>query len=264
MSSAGLTNVTDVSVLDGIISWKTTNNATNQIKYQNVVFVLDQSQASSSSSSGDAKTGYIISALVEDSEKSPEERFQLLLLAADSVPDELLQRFRIGGLPGYLKPIKGKQDVDVIVSTKSGVGLSQLFWQTVLQPLWNSVDEVSSEVNVLITQDEHSVRNFAQSLASSTSNSKRTVVLLSGDGGIVDLINGGPHDAQQQQQPLLAVLPLGTGNALFSSLHKPLWVSQDGKIEEISSIVLGLRTLFRAHLPICLSSTHLSPLDHAL
>lgn len=245
MSSAGLTNVTDVSVSDGVISWKGSNHGTDQVKYQNVIFVLDRSQASSSD-----KSGYIISALVEDSEKSPEERFQLLLLATDSVPDELLQRFRIGGLPDYLKPVKGKHDVDVIVSTKSGVGLSQLFWQKVLQPLWNSAGELSSEVNVLITQDEHSVRNFAQSLSSSASKS-RTVVLLSGDGGIVDLINGGPHNAQQQ--PLLAVLPLGTGNALFSSLHKPLWISQDGKLEDISSIVLGLRTLFNgvsASLPL--------------
>lgn len=261
MASAGLTNVTDISVLDGVISWKSSSgNATNQTKYQNVIFVLDQSQASSSSSG--TKTGYIISALVEDSEKNPEERFQLLLLATDSVPDELLQRFRIGGLPDYLKPVNGKQDVDVIVSTKSGVGLSQLFWQTVLQPLWNSVGELSSEVNVLITQDEHSVRNFAQSLASSASKTKRTIVLLSGDGGIVDLINGGPHDAQQQ--PLLAVLPLGTGNALFNSLHKPLWVSSDGKIEDISSIVLGLRTFFKgvsANLPLFHASF---PPDHAL
>ncbi|KAK1252815.1 hypothetical protein MKX08_004002 [Trichoderma sp. CBMAI-0020] len=249
MTSA-LTNVTDVSVLDGVISWKpTSSNTTGQTKYQNVIFVLDQSQASSFGT----KTGYIISALVEDAEKSPEERFQLLLLATHSVPDELLQRFCIGDLPSYLKPVKGKQDVDVIVSTKSGIGLSQLFWQTVLQPLWNSVDELSSGVNVLITQDEHSVRNFAQALASSASDSQRTVVLLSGDGGIVDLINGGPHDAQRQRQPLLAVLPLGTGNALFSSLHKPFWVSQDGKIEDISSLVLGLRTLFRgvsANLPL--------------
>ncbi|GFP53325.1 hypothetical protein TASIC1_0002050900 [Trichoderma asperellum] len=251
MTSVELTNVTDVSVLDGVISWKgssSKNNNTNQVKSQNVIFVLDRSQASSSDKD---KAGYIISALVEDSEKSPQERFQLLLLATDSVPDELLQKFRIGGLPDYLKPVKGKQDVDVIVSTKSGVGLSQQFWQTVLQPLWNSVDELSSEVNVLITQDEHSVRNFAQSLGSSTSKS-RTVVLLSGDGGVVDLINGGSHDAPQQQ-PLLAVLPLGTGNALFSSLHKPLWISEDGKIEDISSLVLGLRTLFNgvsANLPL--------------
>ncbi|KAL7922285.1 ATP-NAD kinase-like domain-containing protein [Trichoderma austrokoningii] len=238
-----LTNVTDVSVLDGLISWKSTN-ATSQVKLQNVIFVLDQSQASASS---DVKPGYIISALVEDSEKSPEERFQLLLLQTSAVPDALLQRFRISGLPDYLRPVTGAQDVDVIVSTKSGVGLSQLFWQTVLYPLWSAVDELSSkEVNVLITQDEHSVRDFAQSLASSASKRKRTIILLSGDGGIVDIINGGPHNGQQQ--PLLAVLPLGTGNALFNSLHKPLWMSED-----VSSIVVGLRTLFNgvsANLPL--------------
>jgi diacylglycerol kinase family enzyme len=257
-AQAGLTNVTDVSVLNGVISWKGSNNGTDEIKYQNVVFILDLSQTA-----GD-KTGYIISALVEDSE-NPEERFRLLLLATESIPEEL-QQYRIGGLPSYLRPVKGKHDVDVVVSTKSGVGLSLQFWQVVLQPLWNLIDEVSSEVtdrealNVLITKDAQSVREFAQSLHGSESDNavpkSRTIVLLSGDGGIVDLVNGGSHDAPsttEQRQLLLVLLPLGTGNALFNSLHKPLWTSEDGKTEEISPLVLGLRTLFNgvsANLPL--------------
>ncbi|KAM0258091.1 hypothetical protein ACHAQJ_003996 [Trichoderma viride] len=254
-AQAGLTNVTDVSVLDGVISWKSSDgdNITNQVKSQTVVFVLDLSQTASD------KTGYIISALVEDAE-NPEERFRLLLLATASIPDEL-EQYRIGGLPSYLWPVEGEQDVDVVVSTKSGVGLSLQFWQAVLQPLWSLIAVLSfgetdrGVLNIIITQDEQSVREFATSLDSDDAVSKsRTIVLLSGDGGIVDLLNGSSHDAPSTRQLLLALLPLGTGNALFNTLHKPLWTSEDGKPkEDISPLVLGLRTLFNgvsANLPL--------------
>ncbi|KAL7789016.1 S-adenosyl-L-methionine-dependent methyltransferase [Trichoderma ceciliae] len=213
------------------------------------------------------ETGYIISILSEDSEK-PEERFRLLLLAAtDSIPDELWQH-RIDGLPSYLRPVKGERKVDVVVSTKSGVGLALQFWQTVLRPLWSLVEEQSSEAtdrespNIFITQDALSVPKFARTLGRSQGESidealkPRTVVLLSGDGGIVDLLNGSSHDApssSKQRQLLLALLPLGTGNALFHSLHRPLWASDNGKAEDASPLVLGLRTLFKgtsADLPL--------------
>jgi hypothetical protein len=251
---AGLTNVTGVSVSDGGISWNDSNNGKGEAKLQNLLFVLDRAQ------SPGQKTGYIISILVENPE-SPEDRFRLLLLLADAIPDELRQRL-ITGLPSYLRPINGKQEVDVVVSTKSGVGLSLQFWQSVLQPLWTVIAEQSSDAdgrespNVLVTEDAQSVRKFARRVGGSEGKSageiaeSRTIILLSGDGGVVDLINGSSHDESvlEQRQLLLALLPLGTGNALFHSLHKPL-----GKTEDASPLVLGLRTLFSgvpANLPL--------------
>ncbi|RFU74831.1 hypothetical protein TARUN_7400 [Trichoderma arundinaceum] len=251
---AGLTNVTDVSVVDGVISWKDDNNGTDQVKYQNLLFVLDLSQTPSN------KNGCIISFLIEDSE-TPEERFRLLLLSTDAIPDEL-QQHRINGLPLHLRPVNGKHNVDVIVSTKSGVGLAQQFWKAVLQPLWSAIEEQTGATglespNVVITQDAQSVREFARTIGSPNEASQsRTIVLLSGDGGIVDLLNGSSHDepsTAEQRQALLALLPLGTGNALFHSLHKPLWITEDGKTEDASPLVLGLRTLFNgvsANLPL--------------
>ncbi|KAL7950225.1 ATP-NAD kinase-like domain-containing protein [Trichoderma barbatum] len=256
---AGLIKVTDVSVIDGGISWNDSNNGRDEAKYRNLLFVLDLAQSPS------RKIGYIISILIEDPD-SPEERFRLLLLLADTIPDELREH-RISGLPSYLQPVKGKHEVDIVVSTKSGVGLALQFWEAVLQPLWNVIGEQSSEAatkppNVLITQDAQSVRGFARNVGGSGGKStgefaqSRTIVLLTGDGGVVDLINGSSHDKSsslEQRQFLLALLPLGTGNALFHSLHKPLWTPEDGKTEDASPLVLGLRTLFNgvsATLPL--------------
>ncbi|KAH6607545.1 hypothetical protein Trco_003858 [Trichoderma cornu-damae] len=253
-SQARLTKVVDVSVVDGVIRWTDGSNVTDQAKSQNLLFVLGH------------EAGYTISILVEDPDSSsPEERFRLLLLSTDTIPDELRQH-RINGLPAYLRPVKGERGVDVVVSTKSGVGLALQFWRDVLQPLWGVVEDQSSGAagreppNVVVTKDARSVREFAASLGGSEGKSpqSRTVVLLSGDGGIVDVVNGSPPDApssSEQRQPLLALLPLGTGNALFHSLHKPLWASGDGKAgDDVSPpLVLGLRTLFNgasANLPL--------------
>ncbi|PTB70691.1 hypothetical protein BBK36DRAFT_554 [Trichoderma citrinoviride] len=254
---AGLTNATSVSAANGILSW-TTADSKDEAKYENIVFVLDLSQSPS------PKPGYIISLLLEDAENL-ENRFRLVHLLADAIPDDL-RPYRISGLPLHLRPVKGKHDVDVVVSTKSGVGLSLQFWENVLQPLWGVIEEHSSEEtsreipNVLVTQDADSVREFSRKIGasdSSSSSQSRTIVLLSGDGGIVDLINSVPHDESspsEQRQLLLALLPLGTGNALFHSLHKPLWASEGGsKTEDASPLVLGLRTLFNgvsANLPL--------------
>ncbi|KAL7938019.1 hypothetical protein V8C35DRAFT_290592 [Trichoderma chlorosporum] len=258
---AGLTKVSDFSISDGGggISWNQNNNGRGEAKFHNLLFVLDRATSPSH------ETGYIISILYEDPE-SPEERFRLKLLVTDTIPDEL-QQHRINGLPFHLRPVKGEYEVDIVVSTKSGVGLSLQFWQSVLQPLWKAIEEQSSGAdsrespNVLITEDAQSVRDFARKVGGSEGKSteisarSRTVILLSGDGGVVDLINGSSHDESlvEQRLLLLALLPLGTGNALFHSLHKPLWTTKDGKAEDASPLVLGLRTLFSgvpANLPL--------------
>ncbi|KAL6881146.1 ATP-NAD kinase-like domain-containing protein [Trichoderma novae-zelandiae] len=248
---AGLTDATSVSAANGIISW-TTSDGRGEAKYQNLVLILDLSQSAS------PKPGYLLSLLLEDAE-SPEDRFRLILLLAEAIPDDLRQ-YRISGLPLHLRPAKGAHEVDVVVSTKSGVGLSLQFWERVLRPLWGVIEQHSCEeasretANVLVTQDAESVREFARNIGGSPS---RTIVLLSGDGGIVDLINSVPRDApasSARRQLLLALLPLGTGNALFHSLHKPLWASEGGgKAADASPLVLGLRTLFKgvsANLPL--------------
>ncbi|KAK3936280.1 ATP-NAD kinase-like domain-containing protein [Diplogelasinospora grovesii] len=78
----------------------------------------------------------------------------------------------------------------------------------------------------------------------SRQSTSQTVVLLSGDGGVVDLVNGLVRADLDAVDTRLTVglLPLGTGNALFHSLHRQQYMKEKG---EVSPLVLGLRTLFR-------------------
>lgn len=169
----------------------------------------------------------------------------------------------------------------VIVSTRSGLGQAQAFYDSVLKPLLGvfgltavttsgeeqTVPKGQKSYNLLVTSSSRSITEFAQTLRkapASSTDAPATIVLLSGDGGVVDLLNGVAEqddDADPRQLPAIALLPLGTGNALFHSLHRPDYLAaaaaaaatpaQEGSdklaLTGPSSFVLGLRTLFKGH-----------------
>lgn len=246
--SPSLMNVQDVELQDSKLSWtysadKNKDSATED----EILFVIAVSDRH-----GVSGQRHIICCLRENAE-SESEPFRLSLLATDSLPNEFIHKPCLRGLPDHLQTRDGNQ-VDVVVSTKSGVGKAPAFWQIVLRPLLRIAagqvvqtgqDGAADPCNVIVTEDAQSVRRFARSLNSISGN--RTVMLISGDGGVVDLLNG--HEGEPGSPlPLIALLPLGTGNALFHSLHKPC-ASEPGP----SPLVLGLRTLFlgtAAELPV--------------
>ncbi|KAH6659847.1 ATP-NAD kinase-like domain-containing protein [Truncatella angustata] len=176
---------------------------------------------------------------------------------AKDVFDELL----ITTIPEYLRNAPSRK-VHVVVSTGSGTGLALDFYQYALKPLLKSLGLSSEDTELgsnqdayalTITQDSHSIRRFARDLSISSNglNDKilqHTIILLSGDGGTIELLNGkAPGDTIDDldvSQPLIATLPLGTGNALFHSLHKPLYPDSD-ETNGPTPLVLGLRTLLR-------------------
>ncbi|KAJ8124989.1 hypothetical protein O1611_g8651 [Lasiodiplodia mahajangana] len=178
---------------------------------------------------------------------------------------QLFNDFGIDGPPTHLRPDPQRR-IHVVVSTHSGIKLGLEFYNKVIALLlkrFGLTASVQSELggagqqspsyNLLITQDAESVKKFAQSLADqsrSEKNVEHTVVLLSGDGGVVDMLNSytsayddhstSGDDMRGQNQPLIVVLPLGTGNALFHSLHKTV----KGPAAA-SDLVQALRTLVR-------------------
>ena len=180
---------------------------------------------------------YVVCGLKEDDENT-DHPFQVVLLRAKTVPQSLLEQHLLKDLPEHLLP---QNDFDVLVSTKSGTGRAVEFWHAVLQPLLHLVGDTPLEPHsVVITENDQSVSNFAKSLRNGKADGTKTVVLLSGDGGAVDMLNNSPEMDEGSQAPTIALIPLGTGNALFNSLHKPLETTPGP-----SALVTALRTLFR-------------------
>ena len=194
--------------------------------------------------------------------------------------------FVVDRVPEYLRADTGtstgtnpypSRAVHVLVSTGSGTGRALQFYEAVLEPLlqdalglvgenWDEKKGGGAKAdggryNLVVTTDAQSVCRFA----AHDLKPGDTVILLSGDGGFIDILNG--DGAQQtvgdsdeaarvpESAPLVALLPLGTGNALFHSLHKTLRAEmQASGGGEPSGLTQGLRTLFCTGAPAPLPS----------
>ncbi|KAL0933186.1 diacylglycerol kinase catalytic domain-containing protein [Colletotrichum truncatum] len=250
----------DATFIDGKLSF-TSQRGTESVRPEEIVFIIPKNDQVNSSP--------IICALREDPD-TKEFPYQLdIFFVSGDLPPELTNGLLLSHFPDHLSPRPGHHDVHFVVSTKSGLGHAPKFWDNVVQPLVILADQKTSgnpssssvtdgvpsqygsnlldKCNIVVTKDADSVRNFAKErwaarpqVAAETSPTKsEVIVLLSGDGGVVDLLNGCEETDTPTALPTLALLPLGTGNAMFHSSHKPLY-TENGP----SHMVLGLRTLF--------------------
>ncbi|KAI0379769.1 TRM-domain-containing protein [Hypomontagnella monticulosa] len=185
--------------------------------------------------------------------------FKLFRIQLADLPQSFLDDFPNKELPEYLQSGPSRH-IHVVVSTGSGTGRALDFYNSVLRPLLESLGFHALEspsgsadlsqpntYNLVITQNADSIRDFARGLGRAGNDAvQHTVVLLSGDGGVIEMLNGKARvddTSTSLHLPLIAVLPLGTGNALFSSLHKS--VSPPGGSPTPSSLVQSLRTLLK-------------------
>lgn len=235
---------------DGRITWPSEARSGSQdagsVKTEEIVLIAELSGG-----------GYLTLALSQG-EEGAAEPFQLSSFTAPSLPQDLLDQFILEKIPAYLSPSRDSS-LDVIVSSKSGTGQSQKFYDTVLQPLLAALGLTGEGARaggnspasgkafqVTVTKDADSVKEFSRERWGRDGRSaggSGTVILLSGDGGIVDLLNGSAQPAGPGPLPNIAIIPLGTGNATFHSLHKPHYAVSDRPAP--SHLVLALQALLK-------------------
>ncbi|TLS29633.1 hypothetical protein PpBr36_00961 [Pyricularia pennisetigena] len=261
---------------DGGADQSTGNTHDSGTLHEHEILFICRESSSKSDTLSETKskdtTSYIIYSVHENAE-DPEQPYRLSSLSAPRLPQSLLDTFLLDEPPAHLA---GAEDLQVIISTKSGIGLAKAFYESVLSKLLTvfglrahdhhlttpneqaSSNPTGPSYQLFVTRSRHSIRELARERWSARAlaaapqgkpSSRQLLVLLSGDGGLVDLLNGAgePDDATESLSvtpPAIALLPLGTGNALFHSLHKPLYKNTPGKPGP-SHLLVGLRTLFR-------------------
>ncbi|KAL5601164.1 hypothetical protein BROUX41_005969 [Berkeleyomyces rouxiae] len=147
----------------------------------------------------------------------------------------------ISSCPRHLQATESHK-LHVVVSTKSGFCLATRCWNQVVKPLLTWAQRLAGNTqtqgySLLVTENAESIKGFSAEVLGA-GKPGQTILLMSGDGGTVDLINAITPDDRQTPQTTIAILPLGTGNALFHSIHRPLY----GNGPE-SALIHGLRTL---------------------
>ncbi|GAM91462.1 hypothetical protein ANO11243_095120 [Dothideomycetidae sp. 11243] len=113
-----------------------------------------------------------------------------------------------------------KPEVSVIISTESGAKQASQYYQKALKPVLEACG-VQLAHKTYTTESEHTITQLAKDVFApkAARGHEQTIILLSGDGGTIDLVNGLAEclSGVKHTPPTLIPLPLGSGNALSNS-----------------------------------------------
>ena len=128
---------------------------------------------------------------------------------------------KYGPLPAHLAP---QVAVHVLVSILSGSHSALDFFNTKIKP---DLDAIHPSYTVTLTESTKTIIEYTKSTIYSfaLTGQPQTIILLSGDGGISDIVDtlhsciasDNPTTLKPYTPPTISLLPLGTGNALAHS-----------------------------------------------
>lgn len=119
-----------------------------------------------------------------------------------------------------------QRETHIILSVGSGDRSAEDFFSNVVRPVLVGIydEEVVKEISIHTTKSATSILELTDQVFFPTANQSRPIriILLSGDGGIVDLVNGLSSKMPNPETyipPEVVLLPLGTANALYHSIN---------------------------------------------
>lgn len=117
---------------------------------------------------------------------------------------KFLERHFLSHLPPHLR--LPPEDIYIIISTKSGAEQAAAVFDDVLKPVLSIVGLDKTSYQVLKTESSDTVKEFAGGQLRERANQgvAQTVLLLSGDGGMVDIVNGLMNDGDARSRYVFA------------------------------------------------------------
>lgn len=160
-----------------------------------------------------------------------------LLNKPDGEKNQLI--VRKNDLPKHLQP---EVEITVIDSIMSGTGReNRAFYKEILKPIF---EELNIKHTLLETTSPDSITDFAKSIDLAK---EQTVIILSGDTSVMELVNGLPVEKTGTKNNVnLVLIPLGTGNALASSAGL---LSEAIAVQKIFSIESSPLPLYEVEFP---------------
>lgn len=164
----------------------------------------------------------------EPEEEKIEKRTSLGVFAVTNVPEDDLARYSARSqwfLPSLMNDSQEDKhaNMHIIISAKSGGELAKHVYDYLLKPYLDAFGlKENTDYQAHETTSAEFITEFTKNtiLPRAQAGIDQAIILLSGDGGVVDLINGllseGPP-SDRYVKPNLALLPMGTGNSLAHS-----------------------------------------------
>ena len=165
-----------------------------------------------------------VSAASEPTSNAANSSYNLEAIEATNLPQPFIDANSISPRIAYLSKAEAQESThvfSVVISTLSGTGGAQRYFDNVIKPAFAAIGVQESAYLVHITDSDKSVSNFAETvlLAQANKGVPQTVLLLSGDGGIVDIVNAvlSSDRSEQYAKPSIGLIAMGTGNAFANS-----------------------------------------------
>ncbi|KAK3073248.1 hypothetical protein LTR53_005343 [Teratosphaeriaceae sp. CCFEE 6253] len=144
-------------------------------------------------------------------------------VVATSLPHAFIHHFQPPGNACWqLRADDGSiPNLHIVVSSGSGVGKAEAVWEKLLKPMLQHLCPKANAYALHFTSSEQSVSELTRDtfLLQANAGITQAIIILSGDGGLVDVANAllaGQH-SRQYKKPNVTLLPLGTGNAMAHS-----------------------------------------------
>ena len=173
---------------------------------------------------GTAENGPTYNLLYMKKLAKDEEKSVVHIVQVEKLPKMFLEKNGVQTKPSHLSIPKnrdGGPNLHVIVSIRSGTLEAASFFENAVCPVFCALGLSKEDFEVHHTASEQSVTDFASNTLYPRANAgtSQTVLLLSGDGGIVDIINIMLQNTQSTHyvKPSIGLIALGTGNALANS-----------------------------------------------
>jgi hypothetical protein len=134
--------------------------------------------------------GFVILSLSQSSTSPPTAPPEIGEMEVTNLPQSFLAKYLLQRLPTHLR--LPPEDIYVVISTKSGAGNADVYFESIIKPVLTAVGLGDESYQVIRTESHESIRQFASGdlEAKAVEEIRQTVLLLSGDGGIVDTVNG--------------------------------------------------------------------------
>ena len=160
----------------------------------------------------------------ETTKERKESAFSLKTTRVKGCPASFLEKYALSMAPSHLSDCKGStanRVFDIVISTKSGVCEAESYYNEIVRGVLSRLGFSERDYKVHFTSSERWISDFAfhDIYARANEGIFQTILLLSGDGGITDIINGlfKRPCSDRYVKPTVGLLVLGTGNALANS-----------------------------------------------
>ncbi|KAJ5594563.1 uncharacterized protein N7459_000771 [Penicillium hispanicum] len=212
-------DVCTVDVIENVLRCTSRAGYKGSVDLADILCVLPQAKS---------QLGYLVLFLMRMT-SDDKSNTRLVNMVIPELPDALI-RF-VSEIPSHLRH---KEPVQVIISTRSGTGTAKAAFQDIVQPFLTHLD---IDHQVYETQSAQTIVELSQLqfLGRACEGAPQTILLLSGDGGLIDIVDVFYKSTQYVKvAPNIALIPCGTGNAMANSIGLHL-----GPVSGLAALLRG-------------------------